>query len=171
MPKKAAATAAAPAAEKTKRKSPVHYTERRAQQILQRIANGERWKHFSAGDDTPCYSVIYTWAKRHPDFGAAYELAKRIGADARADKALEVAENATKESLPVDRLHVGVLKWAVERDTKIYGPRPDEPDLGAGRKVVVVVRQFENYVDEEGVTRVREITPLGEGARSGGGVR
>lgn len=157
MPRKAAGTAAAP----KKRKTPVHYTEKRAQEILRRIANGERWNQVARGKDTPGYNVIYSWVARRPEFGAALALAKRIGAEARADKALEIAENATKESVVVDRLHIGTLKWAVERASKAYGPRPDEPDLGAGRKVTIIVRQFENYVDADGVTRVREIAPLG----------
>ena len=151
---------AAARAAKGPRKPAVMYTEEKGQEICERLAAGERWRDMANTKGMPGYSVPYNWAKQHPAFGRQWVYARRIGADMRADEALTIAETATKETLPVDRFHVGTLKWHVDRDAKLYGPRKDEPDLGAGRTFVIRVRQFERYVDEDGVSRVREIEAL-----------
>ena len=71
---------------------------------------------------------------------------------------LDVAEATTKETLSEDRVKIGALKWHVQRDDKMLAVR-DEPDLGAGRKLIIEVRQFERYVAEDGTTQVREVLP------------
>ena len=150
------------AVRKRRRRSPIFYTQELGEQICERIAAGERWHGMANTHGMPTHSTIYKWAEDHPDFGAAFVLAKRAAADGRADKALDVAEAATKESLGVDRFHVGTLKWTIERDDKTYGRRKDEPDLGGKRRLIIEVRQFERAVREDGTAYVREILPSGE---------
>jgi hypothetical protein len=149
-------------ARKSKRRSPIFYSPELGERICERLAAGERWHNMAGKPGLPTHATIYKWADDHPAFGAAFALAKRAGADGRADRALNVAEAATKESLPVDRFHVGTLKWTIERDDKAYGRRKDEPDLGAGRRLIVEMRQFERVVREDGTAFVREILPSGE---------
>lgn len=153
---------------KAVRKTPVKFTPEVAEELLERLSSGERWGDFAATERMPGYAAPYGWAKRDKEFRAAFELAKRVGADMRADHALSVAETSTKETLPVDRFHVGTLKWHVDRDTKLYGPMPDEPDLGAGRRLMVYVRRFERYIDENGKPQVREVTTPPRGAQVAG---
>lgn len=144
----------------TRRPRPaVRYSRGLASDIIDRLAEGERLAAIGRERGYPCRQCVYAWAKRYPEFGEALTTAKRLGADARADKVLDIAEAATKESIPVDRLQIGALKWHVDRDTKAYGAKPDEPDLGGGRKLIIEVRRFERYTDDEGVVRVREILP------------
>lgn len=156
---RAAAAKARARARKGKRKAPVMYTPELGEEICERLAAGERWSDMADTARMPGYSVPYKWAKRDREFGFNWRFALQIGANARADEVLTVAETATKETLPVDRVHIGALKWHVDRDTKLYGPRPDEPDMGAGRRLLVYVRRFERYIDETGEPQVRELPP------------
>jgi hypothetical protein len=165
MPKKASTPpAAAPAVLRTQapagnRKAAVAYSQDLAEKILDRIAAGARWKTIAGKRGMPAACTLYRWEKRDPEFAEALAAARRAGAEWRADAVLDVAEAATKETVQVDRLHIGALKWRVDRDTKIYGLKPDEPDLGAGRKLIIEVRRFERFTDDDGVVRVRELLP------------
>jgi hypothetical protein len=143
----------------------VRYSEAVTRKICERLARGERWSKISGADGLPSQTTLYQWTKRYPDFRAAVQEAKRMGADARADMVLAIAEGATPETLSVDRMHISSLKWHVERDDKQLG-RQDEPDLGAGRKLIIVVRDFERYTAPDGSTQVRVAPPT---ATVGGG--
>lgn len=151
-----------PARAKRSPKAAVKYSRGLAGEIIDRLAEGERLSAIARERGYPCRQCIYAWAKRYPEFGEALVAARRLGADARADKVLDIAEAATKDSLMVDRLHIGALKWHVDRDAKAYGARADEPDLGAGRNLVIRVRRFERVVREDGTAHVQEILPSGE---------
>ena len=140
------------------RRRPVKYSAKLAQEICERLASGERWNAIAGEGRLPTHSAPYKWAKKYPAFHEAWWDAHRIGADARADQVLDIAETATAESLSVDRAHIDALKWHVGRDDKRLAVR-DEPDLGAGRKVVIVVRQFERYTADDGSTKIREVPP------------
>jgi hypothetical protein len=158
MPAKAPRRRArAPFRRKVKR--PVGYSHRLANQILDLMAEGERLSGIGRRPKFPCRQTIYEWAKRDPEFGEAFAVAQLLGVDARADKVLDIAEAATKETLAVDRLHVGSLKWHVARDDKAKG---DEPDRGAGRFLDIRIRQFERVVRDDGSAYVREVLPSGE---------
>lgn len=140
----------------------VHYTQEIADEILERIASGERWTKITRRRGMPSRCTLYYWLNQDPEFRAAYRRAQQAGADARADKVLDIAEAATNETLNVDKFHVTSLKWHVDRDTKLFGPRPDEPDLGAGRHIVIEVRRFVRVEREDGSAFVREVFPNGE---------
>lgn len=160
------ATNEAPAPAKTpraitniKRKTPVRYSKKVCDAILSRLAEGERWNSMASKKGMPAYNAPYAWAKTYPDFRQAWAEAHRMGANARADMVVTVAEGSTRDTVQSDRLHVSALKWHVERDAKVWGLREDEPDLGAGRQLIIEVRRFELYTDEAGVSRVREVLP------------
>lgn len=137
----------------------VQYSATLADKILRRLGAGERWRSIAGLGGMPAYGTLYSWRAAHPEFAKALAQAKQAGADARADAVLDVAEAATAETIPVDRMHIGALKWHVERDDKIW--RKDEPDKGMGRTLIVRIRRFERYVAEDGSTQVREILPDG----------
>jgi hypothetical protein len=87
----------------------VHYTPEVAEQICERIANGEIWYRFCNTDGLPSYRSLYVWVKRYPEFAEAYAQAQEIAAHARFEKALVVAEDATAATVSADRLHVSTL--------------------------------------------------------------
>ena len=140
------------------RKARVYYSAKVVRPLLERLAAGERWTHIAGTEGMPGYHALYVWRDKYPDFAEALARAMQAGADARADAVLDVAEAATAETASVDRMHIGALKWRVDRDDKRW-PRKDEPDRGEGRVLVVRVRRFETYVAEDGTQQVREIMP------------
>jgi hypothetical protein len=140
----------------------VSYSKALAKELCERLAAGERWRNLAGTEGMPSHAAPYRWARTNPEFRADFQLAKRVGADMRADRVLEIAEGATNATLNVDKFHVGSLKWHVERETKLWGPQPDEPDLGAGRTLIIRVRQFERVERPDGGAFMREILPNGE---------
>lgn len=142
-----------------KRKSPVLYTPEVAEEICRRLAAGERWHAIAGKDGLPTHTAPYKWRKDRPEFREAFDLARRVGADGRADQVLDVAEAATPATVSVARAHIGALKWHVDRETKLYA---EEKDLGGSCRIVVEVRRFERVVGEDGTAFVRETLPSGE---------
>ena len=71
------------------------YTPKLADEICERIANGEIWFRICSTGRLPSYRALYQWIKRYPEFAEAYAQAREVAAHARFDKALVVAEDST----------------------------------------------------------------------------
>jgi hypothetical protein len=68
-----------------------------ADQICSRIAEGEPLKPICREDGMPCFATVYKWIRTTPEFAAAMEEARRIGADAIADEVLEIVDDASND--------------------------------------------------------------------------
>lgn len=136
-----------------------------ARQICARLAKGESWSRIANTQGMPCYSALYAWQKRHPEFAEAVAQAREIGADYCADKALEVAAASTKDTVQQDRLFVQTLmKHAALKAPKRWGGKgePKEKDKPQKVEVVFRVRHFEKAIGPDGRAFVREIIPEDE---------
>jgi hypothetical protein len=90
--------------------------------------------------------------------------ARQQGADYCADKALMVAEAATKETVQQDRLLVSTLmRRAAVIAPKVWGGKPEKAAKEKPEPVEVVfrVRHFEKVIGPDGKAFVREIKPEG----------
>jgi hypothetical protein len=142
----------------------VRYSARATERICERLAKGEAWQNLCKEPGMPSYSVFYDWQRRHAEFAEAVAIARQIGADFKADKALEVASKATSATVQADRLHVGtLLKHAALTAPRRWGARAEAPESGREKVVLEIrVRRFERVVGPDGRAFVRELKPEGE---------
>jgi hypothetical protein len=71
---------------------PIAYTQATADEICRRIALGEPLKPICREKGMPCWWTVYQWIKNRPPFAAAMEEARKLGARAIAEEALEIAD-------------------------------------------------------------------------------
>jgi hypothetical protein len=141
----------------------VRYSIAVATKICARLAKGESWSRIANTKGMPCYSALYAWQKRHPEFAEAVAQAREIGADYCADKALEVAAAATKDTVQQDRLFVQTLmKHAALKAPKRWGGKGEAKEKPQKVEMVFRVRHFEKVIGPDGKAFVREILPEGE---------
>lgn len=141
----------------------IRYGQAVARRICERLAKGEPWSSICNTDDLPCYASLYTWSERYPEFAEAVARARQQGADYCADKALTVAEAATKETVQRDRLLVSTLmRRAALIAPKAWGGKTDKAkEKPEPVEVVFRVRHFEKVIGPDGKAFVREIKPEG----------
>jgi hypothetical protein len=142
------------------RKLEVRYGADVTRRICERLATGEFWARICNTDGLPSHATLYYWQRKHPEFAAAVEAARRIAAEARFEMALEVAAASTPATVQSDRLHVATLLTHAERmDPERFGRRGG----GAGGEPpvrMIVVRRFERARREDGTEYVRVIDDL-----------
>jgi hypothetical protein len=69
------------------------FTQEVADKICLAIANGVGLKTFlRETKGMPCWWTVYQWIKSRPEFAAAMEEARKLGARAIAEEALEIAD-------------------------------------------------------------------------------
>lgn len=73
------------------------YTETIADEICERIANGEPLRQICRDDHMPGWVTVYTWIKTYPQFAERFARARDLGADAIAESCLEIADDATND--------------------------------------------------------------------------
>jgi hypothetical protein len=143
----------------------VRYSARVSKRICERLAKGESWTSISQREGMPSYPVFYVWQRTRPEFAQAVAIARQIGAEFKADKALAVAAQATSATVQADRLHVGTLmKHAALTAPRQWGARAEAADGGAddGKLVLEIrVRRFERVVGPDGQAFVRELKTEG----------
>lgn len=69
------------------------YTDQRAKQILDRLANGESLRAICRGPGMPAEATVRAWVIDRPQsFGAQYARARDLGLDSKAEETLEIAD-------------------------------------------------------------------------------
>lgn len=68
------------------------YTPKLANEIIERISNGEPLKAICRDEHMPTWSVVYRWIRENPDFATGMNIARDMGADAIAEEALSIAD-------------------------------------------------------------------------------
>jgi hypothetical protein len=134
----------------------VRYSEAVAREVCERIARGEVWSRIGGTDGMPEYSTLFYWRRTRPDFAEALALAQAAGNEVRADEVLAVSQEATRETIQEDRLHVSSLKWHVARADGIAAKSNNW--ISGKRRLVIRIREFERAWRADGTPYVREIT-------------
>lgn len=138
------------------------YSGAMTRKICARLAQGEVWHLMCRERGMPSYTTFYEWKKRYPDFAAAVLAAQEAAADYCADRALEVAQRSTKETVSRDRLEVDTLLQR-SKSTKASAERAVLAEGKAERvEIVFRVRQFEKVIGPDGRAYVREVKPEDE---------
>jgi hypothetical protein len=135
----------------------VPYSKAITQKICERLAAGESWSHFCKEAGMPSYGIFYHWRRTRPEFADAVEEARLIAAEARFEKALEVAMAATAATVNADKLKVATLM----RHAELLDPsRFSDRRAGGGERNHVqtfVIRRFERAFREDGTSYIEAI--------------
>jgi hypothetical protein len=95
-----------------KRKPDVFYTEAIADEICERLINGESLETILNRDDMPSRMAMLRWRDKYPEFAVRYTRAREDGADRICEKALaDVNAPITPEMAQVARLRFDAAKW------------------------------------------------------------
>lgn len=125
---------------------PSGYNEVIADEICRRLALGESVREICTGSDMPSQSMVYRWLEQHGDFREQYAQARERQADAKFEKAWEIAEAATVDNVQVARLQVDTIKWqAAKLSPKKYGDKIDVNHSGE----VVARHDLSGYSPDE----------------------
>lgn len=67
------------------------YTQKIADEICERIAQGEPLRQICRDEHMPGWVTVYEWLKKYDDFAEHFARARELGHDAIAEEALEIA--------------------------------------------------------------------------------
>jgi len=88
---------------------PLLYTEKLADKICQRIANGESLKSICNSKDIPSRNTVNIWRRENNVFYDKYVRAREEQADHFADEIIEIAD--TEDDPQKARVRIDARKW------------------------------------------------------------
>lgn len=140
-----------PAAKKTGR--PHGYTEEKALEICELVADGQSINKISKMPDMPARSTILKWFRDVPEFSDMYMRAKEIGFEVLADEIIDIAdaaENVKTEELRRHQLMIETRKWLLAKlQPRKYGERVTQEIVGNREEAPVQVE-----VTKEEIARI-----------------
>lgn len=149
--KKANAEDKKPAAKKTGR--PHGYTEEKALEICELVADGHSINKISKMPDMPARSTILKWFRDVPEFSDMYRHAKEIGFEVLADEIIDIAdaaENIDKDECRRHQLMIETRKWLLAKlQPRKYGERVTQEIVGNREEAPVQVE-----VTKEEIARI-----------------
>ncbi|EPU3084371.1 DNA-binding protein [Escherichia coli] len=148
--KKAKADDKKPAAKKVGR--PHGYTEEKALEICELVADGQSINKISKMPGMPNRSTILKWFRDVPDFSAMYARAKEIGFEVLADEIIDLAdaeENMDKDQLRRHQLMIDTRKWLLAKlQPRKYGERVTQEIVGDGNGPVQIEQHTQMTIED-----------------------
>jgi len=113
-----------------------------ADQVLDRLANGESLRAICRDPNMPDGSTIRKWLARNPDFARQYAYARDEQADTLFDETIDIADNlpadATNEMIRKAQLQIDTRKWMAGKiRPKKYGDMLKQADQNDGNTVIM----------------------------------
>jgi hypothetical protein len=120
---------------------PTKYSQKLADLICERLAEGESVRTVCKAEDMPAPSSVFKWLREVEGFSEQYARAKQEAADAMAEELLDIADDGSNdwmevqhgdssfwktngEALQRSRLRVDTRKWLMSKmKPKKYGER------------------------------------------------
>lgn len=112
--------------------NPSTYTKALADEICQRLSDGEPLRHICRDEHMPACRTVSDWRRAHPDFDAHFLTARDEGYDAIAQECLDISNT------PVE----GVT----EKYEKVKIDNPDDPDGPAVEEFQLTERKVEDML-------------------------
>jgi hypothetical protein len=137
----------------------VAYDDAVVEAICERLAAGDTWSEVCARRGFPTWSTLYAWMRRHAGVAERVAQARRIAADLRFDKALDVAMKSEPATVQADKLKVAtLLHHAGALDPARFGGAGRGGRAGGdGAVQTIVIKRFERALDDNGESYVRVI--------------
>ena len=111
---------------------PSTYSEKTADEIVQRMIEGESLTAICKDEKMPPRVTVYAWFDKHPDFYARCARAREALADYLVDEIDELARSATKENIEQIKIQVSTKQWrAMKMAPRMYGDRSRTEVTGA----------------------------------------
>lgn len=73
------------------------YTQKIADEICERIAQGEPLRQICRDEGMPAWRTVYDWINKYEDFSTAIARARELGYDAIAEETLDIADEGTND--------------------------------------------------------------------------
>ena len=125
------------------------YCPATAEEVIQRLCEGEAVTKICADPTMPCHSTVFLWRREHADFDEAYRMAAQVRAERLADKAEALADEATPQTAYLTHVRLAHLRWyAGVLSPRKYRVRMSEPDTPR-ETITVLHRRFEIEDDPE----------------------
>ncbi|HFI6269077.1 TPA: DNA-binding protein [Escherichia coli] len=132
---------------------PHGYTEEKALEICELVADGQSINKISKMPGMPTRSTILKWFRDVPEFSDMYIRAKEIGFEVLADEIIDIAdaaENIKKEELNRHHLMIETRKWLLAKlQPRKYGERVTQEIVGSREEAPVQVE-----VTKEEIARI-----------------
>lgn len=101
---------------------PTDYCSKTADDICERLCEGESLRSICLPDDMPARSVVFRWLGKHQEFADQYARAREEQAESLADEIVYIADNC--EDAAIGRLQVDARKWVSSKlKPKKYGDK------------------------------------------------
>lgn len=108
---------------------PSDFTQEKADEICQMLANGMTLLSICKLPDMPEMTTVHRWLDSNPDFQSSYAHARKLQADAMAEQVIE--EAMSSHDAPIGRLRMDALKWfASKMAPKKYGEKVEVEQTG-----------------------------------------
>ena len=111
---------------KSKGGRPTIYSMAVANQICERIAEGEPLTKICRDKSMPSYRTVLNWRLKNDEFLRMYTRAREDAGDTRADEIRELAQKVERGKLDPNagRVAIDALKWIASKlKPKVYGYR------------------------------------------------
>lgn len=146
--------------------APLQYTHELAEEICQRLAEGETLGSICADlrlNDPQCPGIephkIRKWTREYENFRTMYQQAMVDGAEAMLDQMHEIAENPTKAEVVTE-------KWSGGRNPKLLERTVRIVDNLERDKLRIMVRQHRARMQSPAVQQIERKTTTIEGGET-----
>lgn len=124
-----------------KKGRPSLYSDALADDICQRLINGESLNAICKSDGMPSHFAVFSWIERNPAFAAKYARARELQAEKYAEEIVAIADEAENDTITDEygnekvnhevvaraRLRVDARKWvAAKLLPKKYGEKIEQ---------------------------------------------
>lgn len=96
-----------------KRGRPSKYTDKLADAICARLAQGESIRTVCRGEDMPAVSTIFEWLRTKENFSEQYARAKEEAADAMAEEILDISDDGTNDWMERVNAEGEIVGWSL----------------------------------------------------------
>lgn len=127
---------------------PTKFTEAFANNICERIMNGESLREICLSDNMPKRTTVHRWLSENEVFQNQYARARDTQADTLADDIIAISDTATdKDSAAAAKVRVDARKWvAAKLKPKRYGDKLDLDQTIDG-KITIQTINYKEYID------------------------
>lgn len=93
------------------------YTPALADEICERIANGETLREICRDSHIPSYRSVYRWREANPEFASRFAHARDCGFDVISEETIEILDTPPERCMTEhgDKVDTGYVQWQKNR--------------------------------------------------------